>query len=93
VPWLSAAQLALQVEVQPDTIDYHEADCAWLVPLVDSGAAAMREAATLTGSGCEARRKSMNPVRHRQLGHPCPRCGAPLAAREIGIMVAELLSR
>lgn len=31
-----------------------------------------------------------NRVRHRQLDHPCPRCGAPLAAREIGIMVAEL---
>jgi len=90
VPWLSAAQLALQVEVQPDTTDYHEADCPWLVPLVDSGAVALREAATLTGSGCEARRMSPDPVRHRQLDHPCPGCGAPLAAREIGIMVAEL---
>jgi len=51
VPWLSAAQLALQVGVQPDTINYREADCAWLVPLVDSGAAALREAATPTAAG------------------------------------------
>jgi len=51
VPWLSAAQLARQVEVQPDTTDYHEADCPWLVPLVDSGTAALREAATPTAAG------------------------------------------
>ena len=33
---------------------------------------------------------SLNPVRHRQLDHPYPHSGAPLAAREIGTMVAEL---
>lgn len=50
----------------------------------------MRGDETLGPSTCHRACMTTRPLRTRQLDAPCPRCGGPLMAREVGIVVDQL---